>query len=179
MHAVPRLVLAACFAGAMFSAATPAAAAQPPFDFRHPKNLGYQEARARLIRAGYRPLRLQHDNKDECWPGFCGWYPEALNCGGMPDYLCQFIFERPGSGTLRSSHRYLIVVTDGEPDPEGKFRNANVDLARAPDEYDLTLLWQRQDLTHRGCRPNHEILFRDCPERDASPKAPKPPPPAR
>ena len=171
------LISAICLVAlAMLSIGTSAAAAQTPFDFKHPKNLGYREARSKLIRAGYRPLRLQHDSKDECWHGFCEWYPEALNCGGMPEYICYFIFEKPASRSLRPKNRYVVVVTEGEPDPEGKFRNAQVDFVKAPDKYDLLLLWQREDLKHRGCGPEDEILFRDCPSLDPSPKVPELPP---
>ena len=135
-----------------------------------PHDLDYKTARARLIRAGFRPLRLQHDIDDACWrSGFCKWYPEALNCGGSL-YMCDFVFERPGARHLPPAKRYLLIHTGGEPiEPE---RNAEVLYAGPPTQFDLHVIWQRKDLKHRGCG-NNSIEFRYCPDSDFPDRDPR------
>lgn len=142
---------------ALAAISSTALAAAPPFDFKHPGDLGYKEARAKLIRAGYRPLRLRHDKDDQCTGGFCTWYPEALTCGGSM-YWCAFIFERPHAQKLPLKQRYLVVKTSGEPFFE---RQALVLYAKPANNEELTWLWMRKDLKHRGCK-KAGLSFRFC-----------------
>lgn len=116
----------------------------------------YVPERARLIRQGYRPVMLQHDDRD--WVGdFWKRFPELLACDGGDHLECHFIFERPDHGQ-GGRKRYVVVRTLGET-AEGL--GPRVLGKSAPDPTDLKVLWIRRDLADRGCEDDI-LLHRDC-----------------
>jgi hypothetical protein len=94
-----RTILSAIISLGVFS--SPAALA----DKRLPS---YDALRAKMIREGYRPLKIAHGTDDYfCFQGFCEAYPEAVTCtaAGLP--YCSMGFLRP------SARGYIIVDTLG------------------------------------------------------------------
>ena len=116
----------------------------------------YVSQRTKLIRQGYRPLKLQHDDRDS-YGEFSKRFPEMLGCFGADHTECHFIFERRARGTTKGN-RYLVIRTLGES-PEG--RGPRVLEIGLPDHTDLKLLWIRRDLEQRGCEDD-TLETRDC-----------------
>lgn len=93
----------------------------------------YVDVRPRLMRLGYRPVRLK---RPEYGPfcdvdDICKRFPETENCSGSGRIAeCDFLFIRPGG------RGYMFVVTDGE-------RNWVVVDMRSATKRDLRLLANR------------------------------------
>jgi len=70
----------------------------------------YEIVRKELMRRGFRPLMLKHDQQTDlyCYEGFCSRYPEVMNCPGTGLNPCQFAY------IFSASKRYFIVDTHGE-----------------------------------------------------------------
>jgi|SRR6185312_7380933 len=116
----------------------------------------YLPVRRDLIRSGYIPVKLQHDDRDS-GKVFVRRFPETLDCFGADHTECHFVFERHGV-KRPNRKKYLIVVTLGES-PKGL--GPRVLERRSPDKDDLRKLWIRRDLKHRGCEDD-TLWLRDC-----------------
>jgi hypothetical protein len=170
------LVVSALAIASMASAA--AGAGTPHLKLTGLLNHNYSEARAKLIRAGYRPLRLQHDERDlECRASFCLRFPEAMECGGSA-YRCHYIFERPDALRRHGNDRYMMVVGEGEPDPDSPARSDQlvIQIGSRPDSDDMKEVWARRDLKRRGCLPSSPVFLRDCDKNPPLPDVPGLPP---
>ncbi len=120
----------------------------------------YSTVRAKLIRDGYRPAKLQHDVQDFCtgeaWSHFCRRFRETLDCMQMGHYDgCDMVFERPAWETAAHGP-YLVVET-------AKTRRSTVAYnEEPPDTQDLKKIWAREDLQRRGCEEEYLLETRDC-----------------
>jgi hypothetical protein len=71
---------------------------------------GYDEARAKLVRAGFEPVHFQRGPLYQPCPddpASCKPYPETISCSGTGLAYCQFAF-------ADARRRYIIVTTQGE-----------------------------------------------------------------
>ena len=84
---------------------TPAAAAAP---LQRLSGQIYDQARAKMIRLGYRPVRFVRTEDGCLLDKSCKRYPELFGCSPTPPAHCQFAFKSP-DGT-----KYLVVTTRGE-----------------------------------------------------------------
>ena len=142
------------------------------------EHLHYAKARAKLIRAGYRPLQLQHDERDLfCEKDFCQRFPEAIECADGEANPCEYVFERPDARRRHGSDRYIVVIGEGElffQYPE--FSDQIVARVVTADKGDMKAVWARQDLKRRGCLESGPITWRDCDPEPPSPDILDPPP---
>lgn len=68
----------------------------------------YDQARAKMIRLGYRPVRFLRTEDGCLLDKSCKRYPELLGCWPTGPAHCQFAFKSPDGA------KYLVVTTRGE-----------------------------------------------------------------
>jgi hypothetical protein len=70
----------------------------------------YDVARSLLIRSGFEPIKLKHDESVDlfCGDDFCKLNPEVLNCAGTGLNPCMFVY------LSKNKKGYFIVDTHGE-----------------------------------------------------------------
>jgi hypothetical protein len=68
----------------------------------------YDQARAKMIRLGYRPVRFLRTEDGCLLDKSCKQYPELLGCWPTGPAHCQFAFKSPDDA------KYLVVTTRGE-----------------------------------------------------------------
>jgi len=70
----------------------------------------YGQARARLLKLGFEPVRFARTpDFDPCrYADDCDRYPEVLSCSGTGVAVCQFAFFD------RHQRRYILITTYGE-----------------------------------------------------------------
>jgi hypothetical protein len=120
----------------------------------------YIRFRAKLVRRGYRPARLPHDDQDQCtdkdWSHVCKRFPEALDCDWTSrDSECDFVFERPPT-EWEAHGPYLVIQTAETPRGRVAFHEGS------PDTDDLKRIWARKDLKRRGCEDERLLETRYC-----------------
>ena len=104
----------------------------------------YDALRAKLIREGYRPLKIAHGDQDYfCFQGFCEAYPEAVSCtaAGLP--YCSMGFLRP------SGRGYIIVDTLG-----AGIHKLDVIRRRSPDKYELCPMREQRSPCSKDIYPD-------------------------
>ena len=68
----------------------------------------YDQARAKMIRLGYRPIRFVRTEDGCLLDKACKRYPELFGCSQNGPVHCQFAFKN------RDGAKYLVVSTRGE-----------------------------------------------------------------
>lgn len=138
-------------------------------DYRHGPL--YSQARARLIRSGYVPAKLEHDDQDFCGgrdrAHVCRRFPESLDCDESDQAGCDFVFLRP-EGETAAHGPYLVVHTIDLR------RGMIVAYVDSPGTEDVKRIWARKNLAWRGCEDEY-LLNRIC-RGDRKVDGPKPKP---
>ncbi len=158
----PNRFLPLMIAAWIASAASPVLAAKPmQSGSQRFLGRGYAAVRHELVRDGYKPLRLKHDDHDDCWYGarICRRYSETIVCGGSVPWWCTFIFRRPEADRSRGLSRYIVVTTEGEQD------DPVVTKISSPTSEDMEALQARRSLAHY-CERGLLGLSRTCPESE-------------
>ena len=132
----------------------------------------YTVARARLIHEGYRPAKLQHDQRDFCTDDagshVCSKYAETFDCKSSSSYdYCEFAFERPRAAWAARGP-YLVVQAE-VPD-EGEMVVVHQET---PGTDQIRQIWARKNLTRRGCGQEGLFETRIC-DPSWSPKEKRP-----
>ena len=88
-----------------FAAAVPSMAVPPAVL----KGESYDQARARIIKRGYRPVRFMRTEDGCLLDKICKRYPELINCWVSKPARCEFAF------VDAKGREYLLVITSAQP----------------------------------------------------------------
>ncbi len=132
----------------------------------------YSVVRASLISEGYRPAKLQHDDRDLCtedfWSHVCKTKSETVDCQSNDRYgYCDFAYEMP-TAVWAVHGPYLLVEAALTED-----KKTVVVFRHVAGTDDLHKIWARKNLRQRGCQEDRLLLTRVC-DPSWSPHATKP-----